>query len=267
MLNFACLSPHPPIIIPEIGKSELKKVKKTCQALELLNKEFVQATPETLILISPHAPLFSDFFAVSLTNIFSGDFMSFGDVKNYFEFKNDYEIGNLISKHSEEKNIPCQLIPQNQLDHGTLVPLYYLTKNHKNIKLVLLSFSLFDLKTHFKFGRIISNIIQTSDKKIAVIASGDLSHRLTRVAPAGFHSDGKKFDEKLIKLLKEKNVDKILNLDPQFIENAGECGLRSLVILLGTLDKINYQPKILSYEGPFGVGYLTCNFELENLKY
>lgn len=262
MLIFSCLSPHPPIIIPEIGKDELKKVKKTCQALELLNKKFVQAKPETVILISPHAPLLSEYFAISSTNIFSGDFQQFGDFKNYFEFKNDYDIENLISQQAKEKNIPTQLIAQSQLDHGALVPLYYLTRNYKDIKLVLLSLSLLDFKTHFKFGQLLQNIIKNTKKRIAVVASGDLSHRLTPSAPAGFHPDGKKFDAKLITLLKERKIKEILNLELQFVENAGECGLRSIIILLGILDKFDYNVKILSYEGPFGVGYLVAEFEI-----
>lgn len=260
-LVFSAITPHPPIIIPEIGKNELKRVQKTCAALELLNTKIVQAQPDTIILISPHAPMFPDFFAVSSTNIFSGDFQQFGDLKNYFEFKGNQKIIDSISQEMSAASLPCQLISNTNLDHGALVPLYYLAKNLKNIKIVLLSFSMLSLKTHYKFGQILKKVINQSSEKIVVIASGDLSHRLTQDAPAGFHPDGKKFDEKLIKLLREKNNKEILNLDPQFIENAGECGLRSIVILLGTLNKLNYQPEILSYEGPFGVGYLAANFK------
>ncbi|MEW6407761.1 MAG: class III extradiol dioxygenase subunit B-like domain-containing protein [Patescibacteria group bacterium] len=260
------MTPHPPIIIPEIGsKNDLKKVQKTCDALKLLNKKIVQSKPKTIILISPHAPLFPNFFAISSSNIFSGNFQQFGDFKNYFEFKCDIAFSNHIFFQSQKEKIPCQLVSQSYLDHGALVPLYYLIKNLQPLpKLVLLSFSLLDLNIHFKFGQLIQKIIQQSTKKIALVASGDLSHRLTLGAPAGFHSDGKKFDEKLIQLLKEKRIDEILNLNSRFIENAGECGLRSLIILLGALDKVNYTPEIMSYEGPFGVGYLVTNFELTN---
>jgi aromatic ring-opening dioxygenase LigB subunit len=263
MLTFACLSPHPPIIIPEIGKENIKQVQKTCQALELLNKEFVQSKPETIIIISPHAPLSPGFFAISSTNIFYGEFQQFGDFKNYFEVKCDLQLVNQINNFSENEKIPTKLIPQSQLDHGALVPFYYFTKNlPSKLKIVLLSFSLLSLKTHFEFGKILQNIIQKDTKKIALVASGDLSHRLTENAPVGFHPDGKKFDEKLIQLIKEKKTKEIIDLDEKFIENAGECGLRSFVILLGALDKINYRPEILSYEGPFGVGYLVANFKL-----
>lgn len=260
-LVFSSFCPHPPVIVPEIGKTELKKVEKTRRALKLLNTKFVQTKPQTIILISPHAPLFPDFFAISETNTFSGDLSAFGDFKNYFEFKNDHAIKELIHEEAKISKIPCQLISNSKLDHGALVPLHFLRPPHAS-KLMLLSFSYHPLKIHFEFGRLIQKVIKKSDKRVAVLASGDLSHRLTDEAPAGFHPDGKRFDEKLIKLLKEKKIKEIINLDQEFIENAGECGLRSLVILLGILDKSDYHVEILSYEGPFGVGYLSVNFQI-----
>ena len=103
-----------------------------------------------------------------------------------------------------------------------------------------------------------------TDKKYALIASGDLSHCLKKEGPYGFHPDGPKFDKALIDALKEKNIEKILKLDETY-PDAGECGLRSFCFLLGILEEsgINYQPEILSCEGPFGVGYLVANFKLK----
>ncbi len=100
--------------------------------------------------------------------------------------------------------------------------------------------------------------------KIALIASGDLSHCLKEDGPYGFHAHGPKFDQALVKYLKNKNIDKILKLDEDYPE-AGECGLRSICFILGILEesKISYQPEILSYEGPWGVGYLVANFKLK----
>ncbi len=91
-----------------------------------------------------------------------------------------------------------------------------------------------------------------------------MSHRLKEDGPYGFQADGPKFDEKLIESLKKKDIETILRLDEMYPE-AGECGLRSFCFVLGILEesKINYQPEILSYEGPFGVGYLVADFEIK----
>lgn len=261
-LVFSCISPHPPIIIPTIGQDNLDQVRKTIKAMEKLNKFFVQSNPETLVIISPHAPLFPNAFAINQSEKLQGDFSNFNDFQTSFEFENDLDLAEEIIKASLTNKIPIISIKNQPLDHGALVPLYYLTKNYPKIKIIVLSFSYLDLKTHFTFGQILSKLIRKNNKKIAVCASGDLSHRLTLNAPTGYHPDGKKFDKQLVELLKEKEVEKILKLDPNLIENAGECGLRSIIILLGILDKINYKPEILSYEGPFGVGYLVANFKL-----
>jgi hypothetical protein len=36
----------------------------------------------------------------------------------------------------------------------------------------------------------------------------------------------------------------------------------SILILLGILDEVKHEPQLLSYEYPFGVGYLTMEFKL-----
>jgi aromatic ring-opening dioxygenase LigB subunit len=93
-----------------------------------------------------------------------------------------------------------------------------------------------------------------------------MSHRLKEDGPYGLHPSGPKFDQKFIELLKKKDITGILDLDLDFLEEAGECGLRSFCMLLGALEgtKINWQPEILSYEGPFGVGYLVANLKIKH---
>lgn len=262
MINFACIAPHPPIIIPSVGKENLNKVKKTIQSMKELNKKFVQSKSKNLIIISPHAFQLSGSFALARAIRFSGDLSMFGDFHTMLSFEPDKKLSDKITSYIRKTKITLSTIENNILDHGCLVPLYYLTKNISDIKLTVLSFTDFDLSIHFKFGQALFEALKDEKERISICASGDLSHRLTPKAPAGFHPDGKKFDENLVSLLKKKNISSILSLNPKFIENAGECGLRSIVILLGFLDKLNYNIKILSYEGPFGVGYLVANFEI-----
>jgi AmmeMemoRadiSam system protein B len=264
MFCFNAICPHPPIIVPGIGSSaDLETVKKTVEAMKILGEKFAEAKPETVILISPHGPVEMNRMIINKTPFLKGDFQMFGNPAS-FEFKNDLDLIQEIENVCQGKNIPFGSVENFLLDHGALVPLSYLSKNHSNFKLIHLAFSYLDFETHFNFGKAIGEVIKKSEnKKIAFIASGDLSHRLTLNAPAGYSPRGKEFDEKLIELIKNKNVEGILNLDQDLIEQAGECGLRSIIILLGVLDGLNYQPKILSYQGPFGVGYLVAEFQIK----
>lgn len=261
MLAFAAICPHPPIIIPSIGKQELLKAPETISAMELLSKSMEVKEIDTILVISPHGPMFMDFMSVNMASRLIGDFGNFGDDTS-MNFENDTDLAIYIKELSDVNGLPVQTVDE-ELDHGAMVPLYFLTKRNQQVKIVHVSFSYLDYGKHFSFGEIIYEAIQNSDKKVAVIASGDLSHRLSPDAPAGFSPQGEIFDNLLINNLEKNKVEEILNLDSILIDNAGECGLRSIIILLGMLSNMNYQFEKLSYECPFGVGYLVGNFRLQ----
>ncbi len=255
MICFAAIAPHPPIIIPGIGRGEgLKIVQKTILAMERLRQDLEKLKPDTIIIISPHAPPKFDSFGINSSEKLKGDLLDFGLAKK-FEFSNDLEIAGKIRDSAPDEKISAHFY-ESALDHGALVPLYYLTKNIKP-KIVHLSFSFLDFSAHFQYGKMIGNILRDDSKKIAAIASGDLSHRLISGAPAGYSARGKEFDRTIIEHLKNRKIEKILALDKTFVEEAGECGLRSVIILLGILSGQKYNFNLLNYEGPFGVGYLV----------
>lgn len=255
MICFAAIAPHPPIIIPGIGKKEdLKKVQKTILAMESLRQDFEKSKPDAIIIISPHAPMEFGYFGINSAKTLAGDLSDFG-LEMPFKFTNDLEIAQKIQKISGEQKIGARFFAS-PLDHGALVPLYYLTKNLKP-KLAHLSFSGLDFLAHYRYGEIIGSICADSREKIAIIASGDLSHRLSLDAPAGYSPRGEEFDRKLIEFLENKKTEKILSFNSAFVEDAGECGLRSVIILLGALKAKECRFGLLSYEGPFGVGYMV----------
>jgi len=263
MLCFSSICPHPPIIIPEIGKENLKLVKKTTEAMNKLHKEFKKARPEVVIIISPHGLLLPNAFILNLAEKYQGNFEAFGDFVTKSEFKGEPELAYKI-RESLSASLPITMVTKKELDHGVLVPLYFLTAKLKNFSILPMTYSLLDYETHYNFGRKLKEIFLSSNKNIAFIASGDLSHRLTFDAPAGYSPQGRVFDDQLIKFIKKRAIKKIINLDKNLIEEAGECGLRSFSFLLGILETsgLKWQAKVLSYEGPFGVGYLVINFTL-----
>jgi AmmeMemoRadiSam system protein B len=119
-----------------------------------------------------------------------------------------------------------------------------------------------DNQAHLEFGKALKDLIQNTDKRVAVIASGDLSHCLTEDAPAPYSSQGKIFDEQIVKLVENCDATSLVNLDSKLVEQAAECGLRSILILMGIVSDMNCHPEIFSYEGPFGVGYLVAEIKL-----
>jgi len=262
-LVFASICPHPPLIIPSIGKPEdIKLVSSTIREMTKLADVFSMAEVETLIIISPHGPIQFDQFTMNNAFSFEGNFENFGDEETELIFRNDQKLVKEIEKNAKKEKIPIKTVNIAKIDHGSLVPLYFLSKSKLEFRLVPFYFSFLDFKTHYKMGEIIGSIIKNEKSRIGIVASGDLSHRLILTAPGGYSVEGKKFDKKLIDLIEKKDIKGILNFKPDFVEAAGECGFRSILILLGALTGLSWKPEILSYEGPFGVGYMVANFKL-----
>jgi aromatic ring-opening dioxygenase LigB subunit len=262
MLSFASITPHPPIIIPSVGKDNQAVLAKTLNSFLELEKIFIASKTEILLIISPHGALSTDHFSFNVSETFTLNFEDFGDFSTQPTFSGEL----VMPMEIKEKSVffpQTKIVSNNILDHGSAVPLYFLgQKVQKTLKILPLYYCAKSLADHFAYGRMLKREILKNDKKIGIVASGDLSHRLTKNSPAGYSPKGQKFDNKLIELLKQKKSKEILDLNPDLIEEAGECGLRSIVLLLGILDNINCEPEIMSYEYPFGVGYLTANYRL-----
>jgi len=261
MLVFSAICPHPPILIPAIGKDNIKQIKNTVKAMETLEQELYAAKPDVIIIISPHGAMIPDAFCLNLSSHYQANFEDFGDFTTKLEFKASPMLA-LKIKERVQHELPIILSSSENLDHGASVPLFYLTKHLKNVEIIPLCYSFLDFDKHFQFGQLLKKEIAKSEKRVAVIASGDLSHALTKDAPAGYSPIGEEFDKELIALLKRKDIPGILKIKPKTIEEAAECGFRSLVILFGIIEEYKYEVEVMSYEGPFGVGYMVANFKL-----
>ncbi len=258
---FSAIVPHPPILIPTIGKENINKLKATSNSYIKLEQDLYASQAETIVIISPHGHLQEEAFTINLSPEFTGDFKEFGDLTTKFNIDGDISLAHKIKEKLESK-APLQLISQTKLDYGISVPLYLLTRHLPKIKIIPLYYSGLSLSAHYNFGHILKSKLISTSTRLAVIASGDLSHKLSKNAPAGYSPKGKKFDKKLIDCLLKKQTEEIVKFKPELIEDAGECGLKSIVILLGIIEVLKYEPQLLSYESPFGVGYLTMNFRL-----
>lgn len=262
-LVFSALVPHPPLLIPDIGREHLEKLKITKESMETLEKNLYISQPDTILLITSHGLIFSDTFTINAYPKFKVDFREFGDLVTKGAYDADLTLISAMANAAKEEKWPLVLQSQENLDYGAAVPLYYLTKHLPKIKIIPLSYSLLDYKKHLDFGYFLKEILMNSERRVAVIASGDLSHRLSNEGPGGFSPLAKKFDDLVLESLKSGNTTGLVNCDAKLCDEAGECGLRSLLILLGILRNMQYKLKILSYESPFGIGYLVAEFIMD----
>lgn len=266
MLNFAAIVPHPPAIIPESSSANLSPVKKTLKSLEKLGDELKIFQPHTIVVVSPHGPMRYDKFTINLEDDLQGSFSKFGfyDSETH-RFRNNSMLSRQLLDNLKKADFPIEPIREEEIDYGSLIPLHYLTKTMvKKPKIVLLTFTSLDWKTHYSFGKHMKLAIEEADYNIAFIASADLSHRISDDSPAGYSPYGIRFDKTLQNLLKKGEVEKILDLNPDFCEEAGECGLKSIITALGLIEGQKENFIQYSYEHPFGVGYLTGRWKLKN---
>ncbi|MBU0707454.1 AmmeMemoRadiSam system protein B [Patescibacteria group bacterium] len=262
-LVFSALVPHPPIILPQIGKKQVTIVKKTIHALNKLADKFATSKPNLVIIISPHGPINPDCFIINSALDFDCNLKQFSDDSTSIEIGGNPIFCSSIIEASLEQKLSVHSIDSGSLDHGVTVPMFFLSKKYSDFLIVPISYSWANLETHVRFGSILYDIAKKSKQRIAIIASGDLSHKLTPDAPGGYSPNGELFDQDILQSIKNKDLDSILSLDSSFINDAGECGLRSLLIVLGAINHENYTPEVYSYEGPFGVGYAVVNFSLK----
>ena len=261
-LVFAAICPHPPLLIPSIGKENIKKIQKSKDALEKLEEDLYLSRPEIIFVISPHSNQHPDVFTLNMSEKFVSDLRNFGDLSTKLEFNGETQIPFDIRNQAYSQDSKLKIVIENEpkLDHGTVIPLYYLTKHLPTIKILPISLSGLDAKSHLDFGSILKEQIFKSNKRIAVIASGDLSHCLTNDAPAGFNKNGAIFDSKVQEFFISHNTAGFLTMEQKIINDAAECGYRSFLILMGILRDVNYRYESYAYESPFGIGYLTANF-------
>ncbi|MGI6097422.1 MAG: AmmeMemoRadiSam system protein A [Dethiobacteria bacterium] len=266
-LVFVCVLPHPPLIIPAIGKGDLERVANTVTAYKNMAQKIAHLEPDRLVIIIPHGPVFHDRLVLVAEEKIEGDFAQFNAPQAKVALQIDQELCHLIVREASAIGIETFLLDQRRaleygislrMDHGAGVPLYYLAEAGVRGYGIHLTIGMLPYRQLFHFGEALRQAIEKSGCRTVIVVSGDFSHRLIRGAPAGYHPQGREFDQKLIQYLKDYQVEKILNMDPQLIENAAECGLRPLIIALGALNDFEVETEIVSYEGPFGVGYLVA---------
>lgn len=254
--------PHPPIIIPEIGKGEEKTIQSTIDSYQKIAEKISQIKPKTIIIISPHAESYYDYLRVSNGEKAIGDFANFQASKVKFEVQYDQDFINNILDLTKSLSFPLTDVFKrtDKLDHGTMIPLYFINQKYTDYKIVRFSLSGLSLETHYQFGKLLDVIINETDDDYVVVASGDLSHKLKKDGPYGLSKEGLDFDKKFLEILQENRLDQLKNFDNKFLEKAAECGLRSMIILSGILSNYSYYTNVLSYEAPFGVGYCIAEF-------
>lgn len=264
MIVKAIMVPHPPIALHEVGKGREQEIQATLDAYQKACTEIADAKPETVIVLSPHAIMYRDYFQISSGHEAFGNMGRFDARQVRFHEYYDTEFTEALSQLLEEEGISggTDYDRQPQLDHGTMVPLYFLEKQYTDFQLVRIGLSGLPLMDHYRLGQMITKTAEKLGRRIAVIASGDLSHCQKEDGPYGLDPAGPEYDEKIMHTMGSGAFGELLSYAPEFLEKAQECGHRAFVILAGILDGRAVMPHVLSHEATFGVGYGIVTYDI-----
>lgn len=253
-IRFAALMPHAPILVPAVAGPRAG-ASRTTAAMRDVAERLGGHSIDTVVLISPHSPRRRNAFGLWGGSVLAGSLGQFGAPDASIELPNDLEFVPALSKAAAKRGVALWSIQPGLLDHGAVVPLWFLTEGGWNGRTVILSLNhpgdggLDDL------GAALREAAERCGRRVAVIASGDMSHRLTRDAPGGHHPRAAQFDRALIDGLKTASYQSFREFDETLQQDAGEDALDSTRIALAAADWKADGHEVLSYEGPFGVGY------------
>ncbi len=258
----AFMVPHPPLIVPEVGKGGEEQIKTTTEAYEKAAREIASLKPETIVITSPHSVMYADYFHISPGRRASGDLSNFraGCVK--FKEEYDTELVDEITRIADRNAFSAGTLGERDknLDHGTMVPLYFIRKYLDDFKIVRIGLSGLPLTDHYRLGQMIKSAVDNLSRRVVFVASGDLSHKLQTYGPYGFAPEGPEYDRRIMDVCKRAAFDELFDFDEAFCERAAECGHRSFVIMAGALDATRVKATQYSHEDVTGVGYGICSF-------
>ena len=259
------IMPHPPVIIPDIETSH--QALKTVEAMHRAADYIHCLKPDTIVIISPHAPMFSDYLFLYDGPVLEGNLGQFGAPQCNLSYKQDQVLQQAWIEELKKQGLSGGFLDSQQrsqfkidsgMDHGVFVPLYFLHEHHVSCPIVAASSSYLAKPEIYNAGKALEKAVARLGRRIVLIASGDQSHKVNQASPYGAVREGQLYDNALCQAIRASDKKEILNIDESLCEKAAECGYRSIVMMLGAMHQCDIKTELLSYEAPYGIGYCVA---------
>ena len=258
----AFMVPHPPLIVPAVGRGGEEEIKETSEAYDQAAREIAELKPETIVITSPHALMYSDYFSISSGKGAKGSFASFRAPQERFSEEYDTEMVEMICRLADAADFPAGTLGDREkaLDHGVMVPLWFIRRHYSEGKIIRIGLSGLPLTDHYRLGMMIKEAAERLERRVVFVGSGDLSHKLQPYGPYGYAPEGPAYDERIMDVCGRGAFGELFDFDETFCDKAAECGHRSFVIMAGALDGMAVRAARLSHQDVTGVGYGICTF-------
>ena len=254
--------PHPPMIVPDIGRGSESQITETIRAYEQVADEIAALKPDTIIITSPHSIMYADYFHISPGTSAKGNFAGFRAPQVRFSEEYDEALVSEICRLADKEDFPAGTLGERDpgLDHGTMVPLWFIRNKYRKGKIVRIGLSGLPLTDHYRLGMTLRDAVNNTGRNAVIVASGDLSHKLQEYGPYGYVPEGPEYDERIMDVMGRAAFGELFDFDSSFCDRAAECGHRSFVIMAGAFDGLAVRSEKLSHQDVTGVGYGICTF-------
>lgn len=266
------IMPHTLNLLPSLGGGLERKAQSTVESMDSMAREIAGLAPDTIVVISSHAPSLGNVFVVSPQKRFLGSLAKYRFRLNAIRPYNDLEFVRMLEEGAAKRSLPIKSFEDNKsarrryglngsLDMGTYVPLFFVNQYLHNYKLVVISLSDASPLEHYLCGKLIAMTARDKGGRFVVIASGELSHKVSKESPLGCVSGAADFDQAIVECIEHGQVERLLKYDFSKRSAYAPCGVDCFNMLLGTLDGKRQHNEVLSYEHPFGVGLLCAKLD------
>lgn len=262
---FSCMAPHGMEIIPELEGALPDRMKKTRDSMVVLGKKMNDAQPDTIMILTPHGTRISKQFCIVDSERMAGIAEENGSTYEMIRLV-DRELAKAITDSAHQNKLPAASInfgtsagPLSTLplDWGAIVPLAFMPE----VPIVVITPTReLSFEEHIKFGRVIRGVVESSRKRVGLIASCDWAHAHDESGPYGFDPAAKELDEKVVELIQTNQLEKLVEFDPAFIEAAKPDGIWQTLILAGAIPPEERKVDFLSYEAPTYFGLICAGF-------
>lgn len=266
-ISCAVLMCHAPIVIPAIAGARAADCRATTQAMRETARALVAHEPALIVLISPHAPRRARSIGITFDQTLSGDFARFGHAQVALELPGAPGAAELIAHKARSEGIDTHALAGRALDHGSMVPLFFVHEAGYRGAVVVTSLPYPGTEIEAALGNALHEAAREGVRHWAILASGDMSHRLTRDAPAGFAPRAREFDRRFAHALRQGDLRSAIDADPELIELAAEDVVQSTAVAAAAVQYRAEGTRVFAYEAPFGVGYLEALLFSQNLEH
>lgn len=269
---FAAIAPHGGIVVPELcAPDELDLAAETRAAMEELGRRFAAASPDAVVVLTPHNVHVDGSFAVVVSGRLEGSLPDeAGATTVSLGVPVDLELALATLVAVVEADVPAVGVsfgpndPEQAvmpLDWGALIPLWFMGGRAAPPRPVVLVSPARDLGPAqlVQAGNALAAAVERSGKRVAVVASADHGHAHDAEGPYGFDPAAAAYDELVVGIVRENRLADLAEVDSGLIESARADSFWQMLVLHGALGDV-FDAELLSYEAPTYFGMLCAAF-------